>query len=79
MEDIYITPPEGLKINKDSNNKVLKLKKAVYGLKQSGRTWNIKIDTTLNSLGMERLKSDPCVYVRTSQEKTLINNSYICR
>ncbi|KMQ87656.1 gag-pol polyprotein [Lasius niger] len=59
MEDIYITPPEGLKINKDSNNKVLKLKKAVYGLKQSGKTWNIKIDTTLKSLGMERLKSDP--------------------
>lgn len=77
MEDIYITPLEGLKINEDCNNKVLKLKKAVYGLKQSGRTWNIKLDTTLKNLGLERLKLDPCVYIQNSQEKLLIIAVYV--
>lgn len=62
---------------KIENNKVLKLKKAIYRLKQSGRTWNIKLDTTLKSLGMERLKSDPCVYIRSVQKEILIIAIYV--
>jgi hypothetical protein len=32
-------------------SKVLKLKKALYGLHQAPRDWNVKLDDTLLSLG----------------------------
>ena len=36
----------------------------MYGLKQSGREWNNKLDSKLQNIGFERLQSDPCVYIR---------------
>lgn len=65
-EDIYVVPPEGFETNEE--NKVWKLKKAVYGLKQSGRCWNIKLNEVLINIGLTQCKSDPCIY-------TLNNNS----
>lgn len=45
-EEIYLQPPE--KISKDKNKtEVWKLNKAIYGLKQSGREWNEKLDRKL--------------------------------
>jgi len=61
-EEIYITPPERLATS-IKDNEVFKLKKAVYELKQNGKNWNIKLDTTLKNLGMERLSADPCIYI----------------
>jgi len=75
-EEIYITPPERLATS-IKDNEVFKLKKAVYGLKQSGRNWNIKLDTTLKNLGMERLSADPCIYIQRSQGKFLIIAIYV--
>ncbi|KAL1217248.1 Retrovirus-related Pol polyprotein from transposon TNT 1-94 [Cardamine amara subsp. amara] len=42
-EEVYIVPPEGVGIG---NNKVCKLKKAIYGLKQSPRAWYHKLADT---------------------------------
>ncbi|KAK2575200.1 hypothetical protein KPH14_012608, partial [Odynerus spinipes] len=41
-EDIYLKPPDGLPdgVNEDE---VWKLKKAIYGLKKSGRAWDKRI------------------------------------
>lgn len=75
-EDIYIHPPK-TPGNRKYSEKVLKLKKAVYGLKQSGRNWNIKLDTELKKEGLERLKSDPCIYINQKQKKTLIVAVYV--
>ena len=36
--EIYVEPPEGFKVK--NGNYVWKLKKSLYELKQSGRTWN---------------------------------------
>ena len=44
--------------------RVLKLKKSIYGLKQAGRIWNMKIDASLKRLGYTRSKSDHCVYFK---------------
>jgi hypothetical protein len=40
------------------------LVKTLYGLKQSGREWNIEFNTKIQAHGFTRLKSDPCAYVR---------------
>jgi len=65
-EDIYVYPPEGMDVPPGT---VLKLLKAVYGLKQAPRCWNSKIDKTLLSMGFQRSKDDPCLYVRLKDGK----------
>lgn len=45
-----------------SGDKVCLLKKALYGLRQAGRSWYKKLDSTLRKIGAEPCKSDPCVY-----------------
>ena len=42
-EDVYMIQPEGFVIHKDAG-KVCKLQKAIYGLKQASRSWNIRFD-----------------------------------
>lgn len=58
-ENIYIYPPEGVKCE---NNKVLKLKKSLYGLRQSSKCWNDKINSYFLALGFERSENDYCLY-----------------
>lgn len=58
-EDIYMKLPTEYD---KSDIKIVKLKKPIYGLKQSGRNWNNAIDTFLIENGFQRLKSNNCVY-----------------
>ena len=60
-EDIYMRQPEGFS---DGTDKVCKLIKTLYRLKQAGREWNIQFDQGLQDMGFTRLYSDPCVYIR---------------
>ena len=48
--EIYMSQPEGF-VEPDRPNHVCKLKKSVYGLKQSARCWNITLDEYLKSVG----------------------------
>ena len=43
---------------------VCKLKKSMYGLKQSPRMWYKKFDTFICRLGFTRSKLDHCVYFK---------------
>ena len=63
--EIYMEQPEGF-IAPNQQHLVCKLHKAIYGLKQAGRSWNIKIDDTLRRLGFAALITDSCVYVYSS-------------
>ena len=61
-EDIYMKQPQGYVV-KGKERLVCKLKKGLYGLKQSPRVWNQKIDAFFKSLGYVRSEADWCVYV----------------
>ena len=57
QEKVYMRQPEGFE---DGTDRVC----TIYGLKQSGREWNKEFDAKIKTFGFQRLKSDPCVYIR---------------
>jgi hypothetical protein len=61
-EEIYMKKPEGYAVK--GKELVCKLKKSMYGLKQSPRTWYKKFDTYMLGLGFTRIKEDHCVYFK---------------
>ena len=52
-EEIYMNHPEGFVV-KGKKELVCKLKKSLYGLKQSPRMWYQKLDTYILGLGFVR-------------------------
>lgn len=64
-DDIYIYPPDGICCDKD---RVLKLRKAIYGLKQSSKCWNEKINTFLVQYGFVRSENDYCLYSKKNKK-----------
>jgi hypothetical protein len=69
---IYIKPPEALKCLKGF---VLLLRKSLYGLKQLGREWYIKVYIGLKSLGFTPYYSEPSVF--TTANHSIIIGLYI--
>jgi len=66
-EEIYMRQPQGYQ----DSNKVCRLRKSLYGLKQASRIWNIELDKTLRIIGLQQSKFDPCIYFKSSQEKMI--------
>jgi transposase InsO family protein len=64
-ETIYMKQPDGF-ISDSKPDYVCKLKKSLYGLKQSPRQWYKKFDLFMLNLGFERSEKDACVYHRQS-------------
>ena len=58
-EELYMKIPEEFA----TDGKCWRLRKAIYGLKQSGKQWNVMIDGVLHGCGFKRCVKDPCVYV----------------
>ena len=64
-EDIHMEQPEGFAFAKDPNL-VCKLKKSIYGLKQSSRSWNLRFDDVIRSSGFIKNGEESCVYKKVS-------------
>jgi hypothetical protein len=63
--DNYMKLPHGIKTTEgDGNTHVLKLKKNIYGGRNSGRIWNEYLTDGLTQIGFKQSKVDECVYYR---------------
>lgn len=60
-EEIYMRIPS---MNEKEEEKIVRLLRPIYGLKQSGRNWNTILDAYLERKGFNRLKTSNCVYKR---------------
>lgn len=61
--DIYMHQPQGY-VDSKNKNKVCKLNKGIYGLKQAAKIWNDKLVATLNQYGFTQSKIGPCLFVK---------------
>ena len=63
-EDVFVKMVPGYDTNdKAGVSLAMKLKKSLYGLRQSPKNWFSTMDVELAVIGFRPLKSDPCVYV----------------
>ena len=67
-EEIYMDQPVGF-VNKQRPNDVWLLQKSLYGLKQAGRQWHLRLVEELAQLGFERTVSDDSLFVVRKGEK----------
>lgn len=75
-EEVYVTQPPGF-VRDGHEHKVLRLHKALYGLRQAPRAWYAKLDDTLLSLGFQKNKSEHAVYTRGSGNERLLLGVYV--
>ncbi|KAI5699156.1 hypothetical protein M8J77_025850 [Diaphorina citri] len=73
-EDVYLYPPKGMTL---SDNQVFKLKKSLYGLKQSAQCWNKKFDELMTKLGFQRSENDFCMYSKFDNDTVIYLLVYV--
>lgn len=71
--DIFMVPPPGYQ----HGNKVWKLKKSVYGLKQSPRNWNMEVSSFLEKLGYKSCKQDSCLLIKHTSNGIIYMSVYV--
>lgn len=65
--EVYMKPPKEY----CKQGCVWKLKKSIYGFKQSPRCWATKLNDVLSKLGRSHLKADRCIFNRAEPDGSL--------
>ena len=75
-EEIFMKQPQQFE-EKGKESLVCKLKRSIYGLKQSSRCWNEALDKHLKKMGFRQSNNDPCIYILQSGGETFIIAVYV--
>jgi hypothetical protein len=75
-EIVFVKQPPGF-IDPKHPGKVLRLHKALYGLRQAPRAWNTKLNQALIRLGFRRCESEHSMYTRGGGARHLIIGVYV--
>ena len=70
-EDIYMQQPAGY-VQPGKEKMVCKLKKSLYGLKQSPRCWNKEFKEHMESANFKQGTADPCIFTKTEESREII-------
>ena len=65
-QEIYMAQPDAF-VQEEHPNKVCKLNRSIYGLKQSARCWNLEIDSYLKSFGYVQSNADSSIYTKSQR------------
>ena len=75
-EEVYMEQPDGYaKIGQE--NKVCRLKKSIYGLKQSPRCWNQRIHAHFIEKGFKRSLNDTAIYFQGEADDLILLGLYV--
>uniref|UniRef100_A0A5S6QJX2 Reverse transcriptase Ty1/copia-type domain-containing protein n=1 Tax=Trichuris muris TaxID=70415 RepID=A0A5S6QJX2_TRIMR len=69
-EELFLEPPPGFS-QPTTGGKVLRLRRSLYGLKQSARVWNQVATDALQKLGFRPNRADPCLFSRSEKNNTM--------
>ena len=70
-EEIYMKQPERFEV-KGKEHLACKLRRSIYGLKQSPRCWNTTLNGKLERMGFSQTQGDPCIYTTQHGEPFII-------
>ena len=68
-EEIYLRVPSGVP---STYGKIWRLRRSLYGLKQSPRQWGIRLSEFLSSIGYRRSENDPCLWIDSDKETWIL-------
>jgi hypothetical protein len=74
-KEVYVYQPLGFIIG--NNNQVVKLKKALYGLRQAPRAWYEKLHSSLNELGFTWSDHEHVMSMRRTASRPLVVGVYV--
>lgn len=73
-EEVYMQVPEGIP---NSDNKVCRLLKSLYGLKQASRQWFAKLCDSLKQRGFEQSKNDYSLFIKRRDNLITVAAVYV--
>ena len=69
QEEIYMRQPAGFT---DGTERVCRLRRSIYGLKQAGNVWNKEWNRAMEDLGFTCIKTDYCCFRRYNENTIAI-------
>jgi transposase InsO family protein len=75
-EEIYMVQPDGF-VEKGNEDKVCKLNRSIYGLKQASRQWYKLFDNAITSYGFSMTEEDHCIYLKIVGESFVMLSLYV--
>ena len=76
-EEVYMELPPGIKHSSSEKNEVCKLKKSLYGLKQSPRAWFGRFSSVMKAFGYKQSNSDHILFIKYKEGKVTALIIYI--
>ena len=73
-EEVYMQPPPGLSVE---SNKVCRLQRALYELKQAPQAWFAKFNSTIFRLGYTASPYDSALFLRRTDKCTILLLLYV--
>ncbi|KAK1645139.1 hypothetical protein QYE76_062944 [Lolium multiflorum] len=64
-EELYMVQPKGF-VDPKNVDKVCKLQRSIYGLKQASRSWNRRFDKVIKDFGFIQCHGEACIYKKVS-------------
>jgi hypothetical protein len=75
-EEVYARQPAGFIVT-SQEGKVLRLRKALYGLRQAPQAWNSKLDDTLKKMDFVQSEHEHAMYRRSHGDDILLVGVYV--
>ncbi|KAI5338773.1 hypothetical protein L3X38_018045 [Prunus dulcis] len=75
-DEVYVDQPPGFVV-KDKEDRVYRLKKALYDLKQAPRAWYEEINSYFTAVGFQKSPSEATLYVKAAESGILIVSLYV--
>jgi hypothetical protein len=77
QEEVYIRPPKGWEHLAGGYRRVLRLNRALYGLRQAPRVWNERLGSELTALGFVQSKADPALWILRDERGLVLTMFYV--